>query len=184
MFRSPVLACVAILALICALIAPSPARAFLDFNDPEDTLKTTGIIIGITAGVVLLVVLIVGTVKDIKGGEEEEEDIWADLRNNRALQHVPSLFAGPDLLDGMRASLLRDPGDSPVLPSWARPSVFHGDTASSPHAGAPAPLTLSPDPNLTRGPAACGHFLADARGATGTPSDPARIGPPCDETPR
>jgi len=100
MTRSRFLATFLSLFLIVSMATPHRSWAFLDFD--EDALKTTGIIIGITAGVVLLVVLIAGTVKDIKGGEEEEEDIWANLRKNRTLSSFPSLMAGAVLADDLR----------------------------------------------------------------------------------
>ncbi len=107
MNRSPVLSIACILALLLTLSTPGSSWGFLDFS--EDALKSTGIIIGITAGVVILVVLIAGTIKDIKGGDEEEGDIWADLRENRTLSRFPAFMAGPLLVDDLRNAFSSHP---------------------------------------------------------------------------
>ncbi len=168
MIRSPVLSTLVVFSLVCALLLPAPAQGgFLDFG--TDTLKSTGIIIGITAGVVLLVVLIAGTIKDIKGTDEEEEDIWADLRKNRTLSHFPSLFAGPDLLDGMRATIRPQPAESPELPSWALPSCDAGAETTLSHA---EHCCNEPPGGSIREPAPAGRTLADARWISLNPSDP------------
>jgi len=118
LFRSRVLALALSLFLFASLATPHRSWGFLDFS--EDALKTTGIIIGITAGVVLLVVLIAGTVRDIKGGEEEEEDIWANLRENRTLSSFPSLMAGAVLADDLRNAFASPGADSPTLQDRAQ----------------------------------------------------------------
>lgn len=70
-FKS-VCAGVLIITLLTAVLYPQELWAFFD----EDTLKTTGIIIGITFGVCLVIVLIAGTMKDLKG---DPEDVFARL---------------------------------------------------------------------------------------------------------
>ena len=63
-----------VLLFVFALLSPEEACCF-----DTDTLKTTGIIMGITFGVALVVVLLVGTIRDIKkgrGGGDEDEDVW------------------------------------------------------------------------------------------------------------
>jgi hypothetical protein len=99
MSRSSILSTVVIFSLLFQFAVPHNVwGGFFDFDDPVDSLKTTGIIIGITAGVVLLVVLIAGTIKDIKGGDEEEVDIWADLRQDRSLGQAYGFLIAPVFL--------------------------------------------------------------------------------------
>jgi hypothetical protein len=96
MDRSCTLSTMLILALVFPFVVPDTSwGGMFDFDDIDDTLKTTGIIIGITAGVVLVVVLIAGTIKDIKGGDEEEIDIWADIRQDGSMGYLSGLLAGP-----------------------------------------------------------------------------------------
>jgi hypothetical protein len=59
------------------------------------TLETTGIIIGITFGVALVVVLVVGTIRDLKGrpeADEEEDDVWTQHPVLRTLGYRPAFF--------------------------------------------------------------------------------------------
>ena len=80
------------LVVVCflfAVLAPDDALAFFD----EDALKTTGIIMGITAGVALLIVLVVGTVRDLKKKKEpQEDDVWSRNPAVRTLGYRPGAF--------------------------------------------------------------------------------------------
>ena len=56
------------------LFSPDDALCF-----DEDTLVTAAIVSGITLGVALLVVLVAGTLRDVKGDkdeEDEDDDVW------------------------------------------------------------------------------------------------------------
>ena len=133
MKRSSFVSALLVFTLLFSFCVPSPGWAFLDFS--TDALKSTGIIIGITAGVLLLVVLIVGTVRDVKG-DKEDEDIWASLEDTK-FDAFPTLLAGRDLLCSFRhgftvedpappaeslpANLLCAPGGDFVV----QPSRFH-----------------------------------------------------------
>jgi hypothetical protein len=66
-------------SLVFATCSPKSAWAFLD----EDSLKTSAIITGISLGVALLIVLIAGTIRDIKG--DDDEDIWEDNWTDNSL---------------------------------------------------------------------------------------------------
>lgn len=68
-------ACLLIVSLLVTVLYPQDLWGGV-FDFDEDTLKTTGIIIGITFGACLAIVLIAGTLKDLKG---EPEDIFAHL---------------------------------------------------------------------------------------------------------
>ena len=79
------------LVVACFLFAtayPDDALAFFD----EDTLKTTGIIIGITAGVALLVILVIGIARDMKKDRDKEEDVWSQSPVLRTLGYNPGAF--------------------------------------------------------------------------------------------
>lgn len=80
------------LVVVCflfATVAPDDAQAFFD----DDALKTTGIIMGITAGVALLVVLVVGTVRDLKKNKDPQEDeVWSRNPVIRTLGYRPGAF--------------------------------------------------------------------------------------------
>lgn len=111
-------------SLLFTLSCPGSSWGFLDFS--EDALKSTGIIIGITAGVVLLVVLVAGTIKDIKAKKGEEEDIWAGVRDNPTLAHFPELLLAPALLEEMKLATASSP--PPDLPP--PPPCMEGGPAS------------------------------------------------------
>ena len=69
------------------LVSPDDALCF-----DTDTLKTAGIVTGITIGVALLVVLIAGTVRDLKGDpgdEDEDDDVWSQSPVLRTLGYRP-----------------------------------------------------------------------------------------------
>lgn len=68
----PLYVCILIFCFSFSVLYPQQLWGFFD----EDTLKTTGIIIGITFGVCLVVVLIAGTMKDLKG---EPDDLFTRL---------------------------------------------------------------------------------------------------------
>lgn len=83
-------ACSVVFFLVFALFSPDDALCF-----DTDTLKTTGIIMGITFGVALVVVLVVGTIRDLKGRpdeEEEDDDVWSQHPVLRTLGYRPVYF--------------------------------------------------------------------------------------------
>ena len=58
-----------------------------------DTLKTAGIITGVTLGVALVIVLIIGVVRDTKrhgDDEEENDDVWSQSPVLRTLGYRPA----------------------------------------------------------------------------------------------
>jgi hypothetical protein len=60
---------------VFTLLCPDPALSF-----DTDTLKTAGIITGITIGVALVVILVAGTMRDFRrdrGEEEEDDEVWS-----------------------------------------------------------------------------------------------------------
>jgi hypothetical protein len=76
-----------ILCFLFTLLCPDDAFCF-----DTDTLKTTGIIMGITFGVALVVVLVVGTIRDMKrdqGDEDEDDDVWSQHPVFRTLGYKP-----------------------------------------------------------------------------------------------
>jgi hypothetical protein len=78
------------LVVFCFLFAtlhPDDALAFFD----TDTLKTTGIIMGITFGVALVIVLVVGTVRDLKK-DRNDDDVWSQSPVLRTLGYRPGDF--------------------------------------------------------------------------------------------
>ena len=97
--------------LLVMLACPDPSWAFLDFS--KDALKSTGIVIGITAGAILLVVLIAGTMKDIKERKGQDVDLWADIMDSRTLAYMPDLLAGPLFVEDLKQALASTP---PALP--------------------------------------------------------------------
>jgi hypothetical protein len=80
------------LVLFCFLFAtlhPEDALAFFD----SDTLKTTGIIMGITFGVALVIVLVVGTIRDMKKNpDKDDDDVWSQSPIFRTLGYRPGEF--------------------------------------------------------------------------------------------
>jgi hypothetical protein len=80
------------LLVFCFLFAtlyPQDAPAFID----TDTLKTTGIIMGITFGVALVVVLVVGTIRDLKKNrDQDDDDVWSQSPVLRTLGYRPGEF--------------------------------------------------------------------------------------------
>ncbi len=93
----------AIFFFLFFLVAPDDALCF-----DTDTLKTAGIVSGITLGVALIVVLIAGTVRDLKkdgGDEEEEDDVWSQSPVLRTLGYRPlhdsKLGAPPSARQGL-----------------------------------------------------------------------------------
>lgn len=82
-----------------AILSPEEACAF-----DTDTLKTAGIITGITVGVALVIVLVVGTVRDMKRDrdeeDEQEKDVWSGNPVLRALGYRPLKGPLPDSLGG------------------------------------------------------------------------------------
>jgi hypothetical protein len=81
------------------LLSPDDAFCF----DWENSLVTAGIVTGITIGVGLLIVLVVGVVRDAKrdrGDEDEDDDVWTQSPVLRTLgyRHVdyPLLGLPPD----------------------------------------------------------------------------------------
>ena len=131
MRRAAPLSILLIATLLFTVACPDPSWAFLDFS--KDTWKTTGIVIGITAGVLLLVVLIAGTVTDIKRKSgKEEEDIWAYMLDNRTLACFPDILAGPVFLQDMKQALAVSSSataqDLSLLreSSWDPPKAFRG----------------------------------------------------------
>ena len=80
------------LVVFCFLFAtlhPDDALAFFD----TDTLKTTGIIMGITFGVALVIVLVVGTVRDLKKDrDDDDDDVWSQSPVLRTLGYRPGDF--------------------------------------------------------------------------------------------
>jgi hypothetical protein len=122
MNRSSILSTIVIFSLLFQFVAPDISwGGIFEFDDLDDTLKTTGIIIGITAGVVLLVVLIAGTIKDIKGGDEEEVDIWADLRQDHSLGGVYGLLIAPGFLDAQDGDAPQSCGAAEDIPGRMTP---------------------------------------------------------------
>ena len=100
----PLYACILIACFVTSTLYPQDLRAgFFD----EDALKTTGIIIGITFGVCLVVVLIAGTMKDLKG--DEPDDLFSSLH----LQPLPDGWQDPLRLIGVVSD--PDPVPSPCV---------------------------------------------------------------------
>jgi len=118
MRRRACVSIVLVVSLLSALASPDRSWGFIDFS--EDALKSAGIIMGITAGVVLLVVLVAGTVKDIKGGEREEEDIWANARGKQTLARLPPLLGGALLVEEMKQAGALFRSVPPALPEGGR----------------------------------------------------------------
>jgi hypothetical protein len=78
-----------VFCLLSATLSPGDAHAFFD----TDTLKTTGIIMGITFGVALVVVLVVGTIRDLKKNpEEDDDDVWSQSPVLQTLGYRPGDF--------------------------------------------------------------------------------------------
>jgi hypothetical protein len=78
-----------VLCFLFATLYPQDAPAFFD----TDTLKTTGIIMGITFGVALVVVLVVGTMRDLKKDKDEDhDDVWSQSPVLRTLGYRPGDF--------------------------------------------------------------------------------------------
>ncbi len=68
-------ACSVLFFFLFTLCTPDDALCF-----DTDTLKTAGIVTGITIGAALVIVLVAGTMRDLKGdrGDEEEDDeVWS-----------------------------------------------------------------------------------------------------------
>ena len=89
--RSPLVCTILLICLIVTLAAPRLASAgFFD----EDALKTTGIIVGITFGVSLVIVLIAVAVIEFRGGPDE--DVWSKVPVNEeevaAIRDLPRLL--------------------------------------------------------------------------------------------
>ncbi len=84
---------IVLVSFFAVLTAPNQASAFFS----EDALATTGIIIGITAGVCLLVVLIAGTISDIKKKPEDPDDVFSEvpILKSLALRPLPPLPTPP-----------------------------------------------------------------------------------------
>lgn len=75
---------------VFTLFSPDDALCF-----DTDTLETTGIIMGITFGVALVIVLVVGTIRDLKGrpaDDEEDDDVWSRHPVLRTLGYRPVYF--------------------------------------------------------------------------------------------
>jgi hypothetical protein len=78
-----------VFCLLFATLYPDDALAFFD----TDTLKTTGIIMGITFGVALVVVLVIGTIRDLKENrDEDDDDVWSQSPVLRTLGYRPGDF--------------------------------------------------------------------------------------------
>jgi hypothetical protein len=93
-----------------ALFSPNDAHCF-----DTGTLETTGIIMGITFGVALVVVLVVGTIRDLKGrqaDDEEDDDVWSQHPVLRTLGYrpiyLPMFSETPSLLEGLSEEALED----------------------------------------------------------------------------
>ena len=79
-----------LLFFLSSLFSPDDAFSF-----DTDTLKTTGIIMGITFGVALVVVLVVGTIRDLRGrpdDDEEDDDVWSQHPVLKTLGYRPVHF--------------------------------------------------------------------------------------------
>jgi len=78
-----------VFCLLFATLYPDDALAFFD----TDTLKTTGIIMGITFGVALVIVLVVGTIRDLKKNRDhDDDDVWSQSPVLRTLGYRPGAF--------------------------------------------------------------------------------------------
>jgi len=78
-----------VFCFLFATLSPEDAQAFFD----TDTLKTTGIIMGITFGVALVVVLVVGTIRDLKKDrDQDDDDVWSQSPVLRTLGYRPGAF--------------------------------------------------------------------------------------------
>jgi len=80
------------LVVFCFLFATLYSEDALASFD-TDTLKTTGIIMGITFGVALVVVLVVGTIRDLKKNRDNDDDeVWSQSPVLRTLGYRPGDF--------------------------------------------------------------------------------------------
>ena len=78
-----------VFCLLFATLYPQDAPAFIN----TDTLKTTGIIMGITFGAALVVVLVVGTIRDLKKNrDQDDDDVWSESPVLRTLGYRPGDF--------------------------------------------------------------------------------------------
>lgn len=128
--------CLVTFVLVGALAFPPDLWAFMD----EDTLKISGIALGATLGVCLVVVLIAGTMKDL-GGEEEEDDFLARLPLPEG-----AVEQGMSLLNG--TAFRRKPGCSPALSgasSLSLPLLPHPDSGDVRGNAAPPRFPGYPD---------------------------------------
>jgi hypothetical protein len=76
-----------IFCFLFGLLSPDPALGF-----DTDTLKTAGIVSGITIGVALVVILVAGTMRDMKKDrrdEDEDDDVWSRSPLLRTLGYRP-----------------------------------------------------------------------------------------------